>query len=114
MEPTGEQNAVSPAPQNDKSAGPAIGIIIIILVVMLGGLYFWSQKTEVKRMNEIENAQIQEESMRAQAELEMLQTQGSGDDLDSIEADLNNTDFSNLGSEIDNIEAESSGEAQLE
>ena len=30
---------------NEGSAGPVIGIIIILAVIVLGGLYFWGQRT---------------------------------------------------------------------
>lgn len=33
-----------------KPVGPAIGVIIIVLVVVLGGLYFWGQ-----HQNELKN-----------------------------------------------------------
>lgn len=112
MEPTGEQNTMSPAPQGDKSIGPAIGVIIIILVVLLGGLYFWSQQSSTQ--NPAYNVQDDGASAQVQAEIDMLQSQSSSDDLDSIEADLSSSDFSNLGSELDSIEAESSGGAQVE
>jgi len=110
MEPTGEQIQMSPAPQDEKSIGPAIGVIIIILALVLGGLYFWGQ-TETNRTQNIEG---QEASADAQAEIQLLQSQGESDDLDSIEADLNNTDFSGLGSEMNSIETESEGSGQIE
>ncbi len=30
----------------EKSIGPAIGIIVIIVLIVLGGLYFWGQRLE--------------------------------------------------------------------
>ncbi len=114
MEPTGEQIQMSPAPQDEKSIGPAIGVIIIILALVLGGLYFWGQTETNRTQNKSQNIEGQEASADAQAEIQLLQSQGESDDLDSIEADLNNTDFSGLGSEMNSIETESEGSGQIE
>lgn len=80
-------------PVEPKSTGPVIGIVIIILIIVLGGLYFWGQRADQNIMEETQNA-----------ELEM--TQSESDDLTSIEADLNSADFDGLGAEVEVIEAE--------
>lgn len=49
MEPNSFEQKQPNSPQ-DGSIGPAIGIVIIILVVVVGSLYFWSQ-----RMNKNQN-----------------------------------------------------------
>mgnify|MGYP003468544631 CR=1 FL=1 len=48
MEPNNTtQTAVEP--KGDKSIGPAIGIIIIILVMVVGSLYFLSERMKERR-----------------------------------------------------------------
>jgi hypothetical protein len=42
----GEQNNVNVAAGDGKgSSGPIIGAIIILAIIVLGGLYFWGQRT---------------------------------------------------------------------
>jgi uncharacterized protein HemX len=109
MEPN--QNPVPPVTpsQSDKSVGPAIGVIIIILVVILGSLYFWGQRIE--NQNALESDGMENTN---EAEIEAMREQSSSDDLNSIEADLQTTDTDSLGEEMSSIEAESSGSAQTE
>lgn len=61
------------------SAGPIIGIVVILVIVVLAGLYFWNQRSgDVLPLPEgIE---------------ESLGTQSESDESASIEADLEATD----------------------
>jgi uncharacterized protein HemX len=70
---------------NGGSAGPIIGAIIILAVIVLGGLYFWGQRTtEDVDMNQEE---MIEENMDAQEEAD---TSASLEvEMDSEEAELN-------------------------
>ena len=74
---------------NGSSAGPIIGIIVILAIIILGGLYFWRQR-------------VNEEAYEAESEetMEAINTQSESDDASSIEADLNNTDIDNLDAEL--------------
>ena len=69
------------------SAGPIIGTIIILIVIVLGGLYFWSQRDDV-----VDGVDSQVES---------IETQSESDDVTSIEADLEATNVDGLGSELE-------------
>jgi uncharacterized protein HemX len=75
---------------NEGSAGPVIGIIIILAVIVLGGLYFWGQRT---------NETAQEEDNLA-AELDEIGNQSSSDEVTAIEADLQSTDIESLDAEL--------------
>jgi|SRR3989344_5416725 len=88
-----------PQQDGDKSAGPVIGTIIIILLIILGGLYFWGQRVNDR------GAQT-EDFVTPGADIESLETQGTSDDVTSIEADLNTTNLDDLGTEVDYIEGE--------
>ena len=67
------------------SAGPVIGIIVILVIIILGGLYFWGQRNDEAIINNT---------------LDTINLQSDSDEVDTIEADLNATDIENLDSEI--------------
>ncbi|PIQ66828.1 MAG: hypothetical protein COV95_02015 [Candidatus Zambryskibacteria bacterium CG11_big_fil_rev_8_21_14_0_20_40_24] len=93
-------NPVVPEIQH-KSTGPLIGIIIIIAVIILGGLYFWGQRT-----SRVDVGGGIPQAFDGQ-DISALPEQSNSADTASIEADLNAVDFENLGNEFDSIEAES-------
>lgn len=85
MEPQDNMNMVGQEPKGG-SAGPIIGIIVILIIIILGGLYFWNERSE--------NMVTEDESM------ETINEQNESDDTTSIEADLDATDIDNVDSEI--------------
>jgi hypothetical protein len=97
------QNMVDGA-RRDSTVGPLIGSVIIILIILVGGLYFWGSVI-VDRKNEIENEVILEEQSK-DAEVEAITTQSSSDDADSIEADLNATNLDSADAEIEAVDSE--------
>jgi len=36
-------------PNKDNSVGPMVGVIIIVLILVLGGLYFWGERLNAQR-----------------------------------------------------------------
>lgn len=80
----GEENNVNMGEggENGGSAGPVIGIIVILAIIILGGLYFWGQRAGDGTV------------------LEEINTQGVSNDTSSIESDLNATDIENLDAEL--------------
>lgn len=36
-------------PDPENSVGPLVGIVIIVLILVLGGLYFWGERLNVQR-----------------------------------------------------------------
>ena len=90
-------------PVEEKAIGPAIGVIIIILVLILGGLYFWGER--MNKNTVMQNPQI-EETASPDAQMMELQQQSSSDDINSIDADLKATDVGSLGNETTDMNAE--------
>lgn len=64
-------------------SGLKLAAIVILIIVVLAGLYFWSQRSD-----------------SAEDALESIETQGTSDDAASIEADLDATDVENLDAEF--------------
>ena len=85
----------TPVPSNTPASpvGPLIGSIIIIVVVSLGGLYFWADHLD-------KEAKIR---MDAQLQKQELAHASSTDDLPSIEADLKKEDIGKLKTQIKTI-----------
>lgn len=89
----------SQSPEEEKSIGSLIGIIIIIAIIVIGGLYFWGKQ--------INDAQTPEEIMnQPDPQAQSLREQGSSDDIQSIENDLEATQLNNLDAELEDIEQE--------
>lgn len=95
-------------PQSASPIGPIVGVIIIVLVLALGGLYFWgkelAQQDSLESTNDIVNT--------PDSSTESLKSQGSSDELSSIETDISATNFSDLDKELRDIDAEAQAEAQ--
>ena len=92
------------APQTKGSqAGPVIGSIIVIIVLVLGGLYFIGQKVSKDGIFEPSPEEILNESDLI---LETLENQGTSDEVSAIEEDLNATILEDLDAELQNIESE--------
>lgn len=93
-------------PQNDitknkeTAVGPIVGVIIIIAVIVLGGLYFWGQrnaKTQTPPLDQTQETTLN--NMRKQ-EASVIINQSTSTDPSTIEADLNATDVNGLGGEL--------------
>ncbi|MEX0931507.1 MAG: hypothetical protein WDZ88_02035 [Candidatus Paceibacterota bacterium] len=89
--------------------GPIIGSVIVIVVIILGGIFFWSERVDKADMETNESASdidttapIPNEDEQTQA----LETQSNSDEIASIESDINQTDLDELDAEMANIEAE--------
>ncbi len=81
-----------------KSAGPFIAVIIILVLIIVGGLYFLkTRSSQPAYVAPTENVDTVTES---------LNTQSDSDELNSIEADLNATNLDNLDQGAAAIEAE--------
>lgn len=94
---------MQPQETNKSSIGSIIGTIIIITVIILGGLYFWGKRIEESRYKQ---QLIDETKSTVSQEIQVDETTkikavSSGDDLNSIEADLNKTNIDNLSTELD-------------
>lgn len=78
----------SPQVRKEGSVGPIIGSVIIILLIIMGGLYFWGSVIQKQRA---------EAELRKQARVE---------DISVIEKDLNETNIDALDADLMSIEAE--------
>ena len=81
------------------SIGGIIGTIIIIALIILGGLYFWGKRIEESRAKQ----ELTSDNTPTQAEVNeaaSIKSVSSSDDLNSIEGDLNATNFENLDAEM--------------
>lgn len=68
------------------SAGPVVGIIVILVIIILGALYFWGQRGDGTNLTD--------------EQLNVINTQNTTDDTASIEADLNATDIESVDAQI--------------
>ena len=95
MEPNANQTS------ENRPAGPVIGAVIIILILVVGALYFWGAK-----LNKEAN-QTPEDILSAEDQtLNQLQTQSTSTEIGDIETDLNATDLNNLDADLQNIDKE--------
>ncbi len=86
-------NQMPPMPkiEEHKSSGPLISVVVILILIIIGGLYFLKQRADQKSaIPNIDNMQ-QTDSVTAS-----LKTQSSSDDLNSINADLKNTNVDSV------------------
>ncbi len=86
--------------QNKSSLGSILGTIIIIGIIILGGLYFWGKRIEESKLNQNLVSQSTDETPQVQDEASVIKSVSSGDDFQSIQADLDNTNTSNLDKEV--------------
>lgn len=90
------------------SLGPIIGVIIIVAVVIVGGLYYWSKQMIAKLpepvVTEGATQTPQNNSVQAQVSsdpaIQQLKSQGTSDDIQSINQDLKATNLDNLGADL--------------
>ncbi len=89
--------------ENKSSIGSIIGTIIIIALLVLGGLYFWGKRIEeTKKLQDITSDNLPPAAnQNATSEANVIRSVTPSDDLDSIEADLKNTNTANLSAELD-------------
>lgn len=81
-----------------KSAGPLIAVIIILVLIVIGSLYFLKERSSKESYTSPQTT--------GDPISESMRQQGSSDDLNSIEADLNATSFDNLDQGATVIQAE--------
>jgi len=87
-----------PSESEKKSVGPLVAVIIILALIVVGGLYFLKQRSS-------QNTYVPP-AETGDAVTASLRQQGSSDDLNTIEADLNATDLDNLDADLVNIDKE--------
>lgn len=110
--PSGDINVEAEDIAIKESKGAFILILVLALVVILAGLFFWYKSTQsimeplavptrpTAEMNQ------EPESTNAEAQVDSFGTLSTSDELGAIEADLESTDLSNLETELGQIDAE--------
>ncbi len=89
--------------------GPILGVLIVILIIILGGLYLWgSMLEEEESLTPVERTlpNNEPETTRAQADRQIMDTTSSSNDLDAIYADLESTNLNDLDADLTQIDAE--------
>jgi len=100
---TKNEDGASFSQKSGNQAGPIAGSIVVIIVLVLGGLYFIGKKVNDEGLL----GPTTEEIQRAPDEtLEMLQEQGTSDEVSAIEEDLDATILDDLDAELESIETE--------
>lgn len=110
MEETEVNNIKTPDPMEDKKIssiphplGPTVGIVLVVLLLILGALYFfWYDRQSVSN-----NTPSAEEIKNADDPvITGLESQSDSDDVSSIEQDLNATSFTDLDADASTIDSE--------
>ena len=94
-------NMMPPMPEEKSHFGAISGIVIIVVILALGGLYLWG-----KELNNQEPATSESNVMNeatVDSSTQALETQGTSDNISDIEADLNNTNLENLDADLKSI-----------
>lgn len=85
-------------PNNENSAGPVIATVIILAVIILGGLYFWGERSNQRDVKDADaNSAAAANTDQTTA---AIRSQSSSDDISSIEADLNNTNTEAIDADL--------------
>lgn len=102
------EQAPAPAPQEEAGGGTALVALGVIVVIILAGAFFifgdrysGAPKTEADLEQQFDAA-----DETAQAEVEAIATVEESTALSSIEADIDNSDLSELDAELDAIDEE--------
>lgn len=99
--------------------GPVLLILTILLVAILGGMYYWitgmndspDMPTFERPTPEMNN---EPESTTAEAQVETMQAVSTSDEINAIESDLEATNLDSLDAELNAIDAELDAAAQAE
>ncbi len=91
----------SPAPARRSLLGPVVGILIVVLVLILGGLYLWGSML---------SREIEEYDATLPLEETPATTTAESTELDDLEAELE-ADFAGFEEDLDDIDAAFEGEA---
>jgi uncharacterized protein HemX len=88
--------------------GPILGVLVILLVLTLGGLFLWGSMLNetVAPTPEPTIINNEPETPRATADQKILETLSPSDELDAIETDAASTNLDGLDGEMDTIQAE--------
>jgi len=96
--------ANAPTPHRHSSVGPIIGSIVILILLVIGGLYFWGRQLSMRKDAEIPETSQQENQQ---------QVETPTDEISDIEGDLNEAGaVGSYDSDFADIEAALNEEAE--
>ncbi|MFT5849475.1 MAG: hypothetical protein ACI9H6_000283 [Patiriisocius sp.] len=109
-----ESYSAAPDTEDDtRHLGVILGVLIVILVLILGGLYLWGTSLTAPGVIEtapVERPTVEEnnepESTTAEAQVETMQAVSTSNEIEAIEADIESTDLDALDAELNAIDAE--------
>ena len=87
--------------KDPRPVGPLVGIIIIIIILALGGFYFWGQRLVKEGI--LEKQETVDETDN-DAALESLRAVGTSDAVGAIEEDVDATDLDFLDKSLEEID----------
>lgn len=89
-------------------AGPALGIGILAIAVLIGGLYLWGSMLTPEDLEPlpISRSNNEPETTRANADVQILDTMSPSDEITAIEADIESTQLESLDTELEAMESE--------
>jgi uncharacterized protein HemX len=107
---TNEPQPEKTTPGKKTSIGPVFGIIIIVVLLALGGLYYFTTGVDQVRNNEPQPVLTEEEAATLQdeavQEASTLREQSTSNTIADIEADLEATDLSGLDDALSDFDSE--------
>lgn len=86
--------------------GSILGILVVVLVLILGGLYIWGAMIAKNNASAPVGRTIpnnEPETTRANADRQIMDTTSSSNDLNAIYADLESTNLDTLDNELDQV-----------
>ncbi len=83
INPSSMMNGMPPVPKNEKKIGPIVSVLVIVLVIVIASLYFFSQK-----LNTTPNVSEETVTSEKVTNTENTANLSSGTDSDSLNADL--------------------------
>lgn len=105
--PESEPQMENPVEHKDKPIGPAIGTIVIVLILIVGGFYIWGSRVDEKTKNLVDETKSAEDILGEVDETaDKLGQQSNSDEITDIEDDLSDTILEDLDKELENIDAE--------
>ncbi|MCK5096102.1 MAG: hypothetical protein KAR24_01975 [Candidatus Pacebacteria bacterium] len=107
MHPQEERPEETP-PQREMSMGAVLGSIVVVIILLVAAFYLWGNRADAPDTLPIDEPTTTAEEVLGETDpqTESLKEQSSSDELDSIEADLEDTDLDDLIQELETIDDE--------
>ena len=100
----------SPARVSGKGFGLVLGLLFVVLLLILGGMYYWFVSVQPATLESYGRPTAEEnkepESTNARAGADALTTLSTSNELEAIRADIESTDIQGINSDMQAIEAE--------